>query len=130
MDDMKDLFTELTENGGLNELPKNAVPLEFIVYYIKDTKGIAQEFVRLFKTDTGYEIRHCVQDDVLITLGENDITFGLQYADITGGAWAGIHMSSKDEELMPYLAMLHDAYKEEPIEEAPEEESKEEPVEE
>ena len=116
MNGIQGLIAELEKNGCEKKM-KNAVALEFILYYIKDGKGLAPEFVRLFKTDTGYEIREAGEDTVLTSFGEDDITFGDRYADIKGGDWAGIHMSSNDDELMPFLAMVHDAYKAEPLDE-------------
>jgi len=98
---------------AFKELPKNAVPLEYIIYYIKEFQNNEKEFVRLFKTDTGYEVRHIVEDTVFITLGENDITFGKDYADITAGEWKGVRMSCKDEDIMPLTALILDAYKNE-----------------
>lgn len=109
--EIDELAKILEENGKAVEV-KNAVALEFIVYYVANGKGILPEFVRLFKTDTGYEFRHCAKDDVLATLGEDDITFGYQCAD-----WNGIHLSANPKDLLPFIAMLHDAYKEEPEEE-------------
>ena len=100
---------------ALKELPKNAVPLEYIIHYIKDFQDNEKEFVRLFKTDSGYEVRHIVEDTVFITLKEDDITFGSNYADITAGEWKGIRMSCKDEDIMPLTALILDAYKNEDL---------------
>ena len=111
------LIELLKAEGAIKELPKNAVPLEFIVYYIKDGKGKAPQYVRLFKSDTGYEIKNCALDEVLLTLGENDIKFTQKTADIVNGDWAGIHMSSKDEDILPFISMIAEGYRQTPKDE-------------
>ena len=93
-------------------------PLSYLIYYITNAKEDMFPFVRVYDTDDGYRITDIIDENkVLLDLNVLDSQVGNESISITGGEWAGLELSCKDEHVLMLADILLESYREEPIKE-------------
>ena len=93
---------------------KSASEFDFIicrVFNLPDTVDNLS-FVRLYNSDSGYEIHEISSDDLILSIPVDDIVPSGRNYSITGGEWKGAMLSTEAKDILPLAEELIYAYHE------------------